>query len=71
MESSVPQTPNSDRPDPRATRLDRLEQENADLRARLEEFRTRFEELEAIVRVLSCNLGWEPGTLGFPPDVTP
>jgi hypothetical protein len=53
-------------PDHRTTRerLDSLEQENAALRARLE-------ELEAIVRVLSCNLGWEPGTLGFPPKATP
>lgn len=66
MEPSVPQTPPAGSPDHRTTRerLDSLEQENAVLRARLE-------ELEAIVRVLSCNLGWEPGTLGFPPEAKP
>ena len=66
MESGSHKQPPASRPDHRTTsdRLDSLEQSDADLRARLE-------ELEAIVRVLSCNLGWEPGTLGFPPDKTP
>ena len=70
MAPSLPQTPNADRPDPRATRLDRLEQENATLRAGLDDLRADLNELRSIVRVLTYTLGWDAEALGFPPDVT-
>lgn len=63
MESGSHKHPPADRPDHRTARerLDRLEQENAELRQRME-------ELKAWLRMLGCHLGYDPEALNFPPD---
>ena len=45
-------------------RLDNQQQQISRLRAELE-------EVKAQVRLLACQLGWDPGTLEFPPNGTP